>query len=174
MTFPLPALLASEGGFGLNFNIFESNVINLAIVIACLWKFLPGFLGGILERRRALILTDLNDAEQRLAQATSALATAQKELAEAQKKAEQIRAEGKERAQALRLEIEKRTIEDMARVKQSSASDLEAEASRVTTMLRRQAAQMAIEKALSSLPSRLDEQAQARFIEQAIQSMGQA
>ncbi|MFM7676809.1 MAG: F0F1 ATP synthase subunit B [Synechococcus sp.] len=174
MTFSLPLVLASEGGFGLNFNLFESNIINLAIVIACLWKFLPSFLGGILERRRALILSDLNDAEQRLAKATASLATAQQELADAQKKAEQIRADGKDRAQAIRLEIEKRTIEDMARIKQSSTSDLESEAARVTGVLRRQAAQMAIEKALASVPGRLDEQAQARFIEQALQSMGQA
>jgi F-type H+-transporting ATPase subunit b len=174
MTLSLPLVLASEGGFGLNFNLFESNIINLAIVIACLWKFLPSFLGGILERRRALILSDLNDAEQRLAKATAALASAQQELADAQKKAEQIRADGKDRAQAIRLEIEKRTIEDMARIKQSSTSDLESEAARVTGVLRRQAAQMAIEKALASLPGRLDEQAQARFIEQALQSMGQA
>ncbi|QPN66907.1 F0F1 ATP synthase subunit B [Synechococcus sp. CBW1006] len=174
MNLPLPLVMASEGGFGLNFNIFESNIINLAIVIACLWKFLPSFLGGILERRRALILSDLKDAEERLAKATASLATAQQDLGQAQKKADQIRAEGKERAQSIRLEIEKRTIEDMARIKQSSSNDLESEAARVTTLLRRQAAQLAIDKALSNLPGKLDDQAQARFIEQAIQSMGNA
>ena len=108
MNLPLPLVMASEGGFGLNFNIFESNIINLAIVIACLWKFLPSFLGGILERRRALILSDLKDAEERLAKATASLATAQQDLGQAKKKADQIRAEGKERAQSIRLEIEKR------------------------------------------------------------------
>ena len=50
----------------LNFNIFETNLINLAIVIAVLVWFLKGFLGGILERRRTEILQDLQDAESRL------------------------------------------------------------------------------------------------------------
>ena len=63
MTFSL--LFASQG-FGFNLNIFETNVINLAIVIFGLYKFLPGFLGGILERRRNAILSDLQEAEESL------------------------------------------------------------------------------------------------------------
>ena len=61
----------------LNFNILETNLINLVIVIAVLVKFLSGFLGGILERRRTAILQDLQDAETRLKTATEALAKAQ-------------------------------------------------------------------------------------------------
>lgn len=160
------------GGFGLNLNPFETNIINLAIVIAGLIYFLRGFLGGILERRRSAILSDLNDAEQRLATATSAVAKAQQELTEAQAKAERILADGRSRAQSIRLDNEKRTVEEMARLKQESASDLQSEASRVSVQLRREAARLAIEKALSSLPGRLDQQAQARLIDQSIQSLG--
>ena len=108
----LPSLFASHGGFGLNLNVFETNIVNLAIVIFGLYKFLPNFLGGILERRRAIILADLKDAEDRLATATSALAQAQTDLADAQLKAEQIRADGKARAEAIRLDSEKRTVEE--------------------------------------------------------------
>lgn len=169
-----PSILASHGTFGLNLNPFETNIINLAIVIFALYKFLPNFLGGILERRRATILADLKDAEERLAGATTALAEAQQGLAEAQKKAEQIRADGKARAQALRLESEKRTIEEMARLKQGSAADLQAEAARVTNQLRREAARLAIEKALASLPGKLDADAQAQLLNQSIQNLGNA
>jgi len=172
MTASLPQLLASHGGFGLNFNPFETNIINLAIVIAGLVWFLRGFLGGILERRRAAILTDLRDAETRLTSATTALADAQKGLADAQKKAEQIVADGKARADAIRLESEQRTIEEIARMKQAASSDLANEASRVSNQLRRDTALKAIEKALSTLPGRLDETAQAKLIDQSIQSLG--
>jgi len=168
----LPSLFASHGGFGLNLNVFETNVINLAIVIFGLYKFLPNFLGGILERRRAIILADLNDAEERLATATSSLSQAQRDLADAQQKAEQIRADGKVRAEAIRLESEKRTVEEMARVKQGAAADLSAEASRVSNLLRREAAQLAIEKALASLPGKLDADAQAKLVNQSIKTLG--
>ena len=168
-------LLASHsGGFGLNLNLFETNIINLAIVIVALVWFLKGFLGGILERRRAAILAELQDAEKRVAEASAALAEVQKGLADSQARAEQIRAEGQARAQAIRLESEKRTVEEMARLKQASASDLDAEASRVTAQLRREAARLAIEKALAALPARLDAEAQSRLIDQSIQSLGNA
>jgi F-type H+-transporting ATPase subunit b len=168
----LPSLFASHGGFGLNLNVFETNVINLAIVIFGLYKFLPNFLGGILERRRAIILADLKDAEERLATATSSLSQAQKDLADAQQKAEQIRADGQARAEAIRLESEKRTVEEMARLKQGAAADLSAEASRVSNLLRREAAQLAIEKALASLPGKLDADAQAKLVNQSIKTLG--
>ena len=168
----LPSLFASHGGFGLNLNVFETNIVNLAIVIFGLYKFLPNFLGGILERRRAIILADLKDAEERLATATSSLAQAQKDLADAQQKAEQIRADGKARAEAIRLESEKRTVEEMARVKQGAAADLSAEASRVSNLLRREAAQLAIQKALASLPGKLDADAQAKLVNQSIKTLG--
>ena len=167
-------LLASHSGFGLNLNPFETNIINLAIVIAGLVYFLKGFLGGILERRRSTILTDLKDAEDRLATATTSLAAAQKDLAEAQVKAESIRAEGLSRAEGIRLESEKRTVEEMARMKQDSASDLDAEAARVNGQLRREAARLAIETALAALPGKLDSKAQAKLIDQSIQSLGNA
>ncbi|MFM7653106.1 MAG: F0F1 ATP synthase subunit B [Vulcanococcus sp.] len=170
MTFP--SLLASHGSFGLNLNLFETNIVNLAIVIFGLYKFLPNFLGGILERRRAIILADLKDAEERLATATQSLAQAQGDLAAAQQKAEQIRADGKVRAEAIRLESEKRTVEEMARVKQGAAADLSAEASRVSNLLRREAARLAIEKALASLPGKLDANAQAKLVNQSIKTLG--
>ena len=89
MTF-IPYLAAE--GFALNFNPLQTNLINLAIVIGVLVWFLRGFLGGILERRRSVILQDLQDAETRLKQATADLATAQSDLAAAQQKADKIRA----------------------------------------------------------------------------------
>ena len=170
----LPTLFANHGGFGLNLNLFETNIVNLAIVIFGLYKFLPNFLGGILERRRAIILADLQDAEERLAAATTALAQAQQDLAAAQQKAEQIRADGKARAEAIRQESEKRTIDEMVRVKQGAAADLDAEAARVSNQLRREAARLAIEKALASLPGKLNADAQAALVNRSIQSLGKA
>jgi len=168
------ALFAHHGGFGLNLNPLETNLINLVIVIGVLVWFLRGFLGGILERRRQAILADLSEAERRLQSATAALTQAQQDLAAARQKAEQIRQEGQTRAHAVRVESQQRTIEEMARLKEDATADLKAEASRVTALLRREAARQAIEQALSALPGKLDETAQARLIDQSIQTLGNA
>tara|TARA_Y100001968_G_scaffold123686_1_gene112706 strand:+ start:105 stop:617 length:513 start_codon:yes stop_codon:yes gene_type:complete len=166
-----PLFFASEG-FGLNLNLFETNILNLAVVIFGLYKFLPGFLGKILEKRRTTILSDLKDAEERLTQAKNSLANAKEELASAKQKAEKIRDDCKARAEAIRLESEKRTVEEMARIKQGAASDLNAEAARVTSQLRKEAAELAIEKALAMLPAKLDSNAQDDFLKQSIKNIG--
>ena len=162
---------ASEG-FGLNLDLFETNIINLAVVVFGLYKFLPGFLGKILEKRRTTILTDLKDAEERLIQAKNSLSKAKDELASAKQKAEKIRNDCKARAEAIRLDSEKRTVEEMARIKQGAASDLTAEAARVTSQLRKEAAELAIEKALAILPKKLDSSTQDNFLKQSIKNIG--
>ena len=158
----------------LNFNLFETNLINLVIVIGVLVWFLRGFLGGILERRRSAILQDLQDAESRLKRATEELEKAQTELAAAQQKAERIKTDGKARAAAIREDGEKRTISVMAAIKAGADADADAEAARIKDTLRREAALAAIDKVLSDLPGRLDEQAQSRLIDSSITNLENA
>ena len=170
----LPTLFASEGGFGLNLNLFETNLINLVIVIGVLYWFLKGFLGGILERRRQAILKDLEDSEGRLRKATAELARAQEDLAAAQQKAEKIRVDGKARADAIRKDGEQRTIQAMAALKQDALADLNAEGARLTEELRRQAALAAIDKVMAELPGRLDAAGQSRLIDSSISNLEDA
>lgn len=158
----------------LNFNLLETNLVNLAIVIGVLFWFLRGFLGGILERRRSAILQDLQDAEARLKTATEELTKAQSELAAAQQKAEQIRVDGQKRAAAIRVEGEKRTISVMAAIKQGASADADAEASRIKDALRREAALAAIDKVLIDLPGRLDDAAQSQLIDSTIRNLENA
>ena len=103
---------------------------------------------------------------------SAALAEAKKELGLAEQKAAQIRTDCKLRAEAIRLESEKRTVEEMARIKEGANSDLNAELARVSSQLREEAARLAIEKALSTLPGKLDTNAQAKFMSHAIKDMG--
>jgi F-type H+-transporting ATPase subunit b len=171
-TFPFFPLLANHAGFGLNLNLFETNIINLAVLIAATVWFLKGFLGGILERRRTTVLGDLKDAEERLAKASTALAEAQQGLTEAQHRAEKIVQDGTARAAAIREESERRSIDEIARIKESASSDLANEASRVSAQLRRETARQAVEQALAGLTGKLDDKAQASLIDQSIQSLG--
>ena len=158
----------------LNLNPLETNLVNLVIVISLLFWFLRGFLGGILERRRAAILQELQDAESRLKTANEDLSKAQSELAAAQQKAEKIRADGKARAAGIRAEGEKRTISVMAAIKAGADADAEADAARIKDSLRREAALAAIDKALTELPGRLDDKAQAKLIDSTIKNLENA
>ena len=158
----------------LNLNPLETNLVNLVIVIGLLFWFLRGFLGGILERRRAAILQELQDAESRLKTATENLSQAQSELAAAQQKAEKIRADGQARAAGIRAEGEKRTISAMAAVKAGADADAEVDVARIKDILRREAALAAIDNVLAQLPGRLDASAQAKLIDSTIKNLENA
>ena len=162
---------AAEGGFAINLNPLETNLINLVIVIGVLVYFLKGFLGDMLDRRRESILKELDDAEARLKTASADLTKAQSDLATAQQKAEKIREEGKARAAAIRADGEKRTIEAMAALKEDALADLNAEGARLTEELRRKAALAAIDKVMADLPARLDDKAQAKIIDASISNL---
>ena len=163
-------LLATEG-FGLNLNLFETNVLNWAVVVFGLYKFLPGFLGKMLQKRREGILLELKDAEDRLLKATQALEKAKTDLSLAEEKASQIKADSLKRSESVRMESEKKAIEEMARIKQSAISDESSEASRAISQLRKEAVELAIKKALDSLPNRLDQATQENLVTQSINNI---
>jgi len=163
-------LLATEG-FGLNFDLFETNILNWAVVVFGLYKFLPGFLGKMLQKRREGILLELKDAEDRLLNATQALEKAKKDLSLAEDKASQIKADSLKRSESIRMESEKKAIEEMARIKQSAISDESSEASRAISQLRKEAVELAIKKALDSLPNRLDRTKQENLLTQSINNI---
>ena len=163
-------LLATEG-FGLNLNLFETNVLNWAVVVFGLYKFLPGFLGKMLQKRREGILLELKDAEDRLQKATQALEKAKTDLSLAEEKASQIKADSLKRSESIRIESEKKAIEEMARIKQSAISDESSEASRAISQLRKEAVELAIKKALDSLPNRLDQNTQENLVTQSIDNI---
>nr|AUG32139.1 ATP synthase subunit B [Paulinella longichromatophora] len=174
MTFNQLSFLGAEGGFGLNLNPLDTNLINLIIVIGVLFWFLKGFLGGMLEKRREAILLSLSDAEANLKNAAIALEKAQLDLDEAQQRAERIRADGKSRAEAIRKDSERRTIDAMASLKEDALADLNTEMARISEQLRLQTALQAIEKAMIILPAKLDNKTHSDLINQSIANLEQA
>ncbi|MCY4173825.1 MAG: F0F1 ATP synthase subunit B [Cyanobacteria bacterium MAG CAR3_bin_5] len=166
-----PLLLATEG-FGIDLDILNDNLVNLAILIPVLFWFLKGFLGGILSRRREAVLQDLNEAESRLAEATAQLEKAQAELASAQETARTILKDGQARADAIRAEGEQRTIAEMARLQEEAKADTDSEARRISNELLSSTADQAIALALQDLPAALSRQKQKKLLEATINSLG--
>jgi F-type H+-transporting ATPase subunit b len=81
-------------GFGFNGNIFETNIINLAVVVGIVISFVGNNLTAILQDRKETILKNLQEANQRALEAQEKLTQARTQLEQAKKKAEEIREEG--------------------------------------------------------------------------------
>jgi F-type H+-transporting ATPase subunit b len=91
-------LAHAHGGFGINTNIFETNIINLAAVVGIVVSFVGNNLTALLEDRKKTILSNLEEANKRAIEAQEKLANAKAQLELAKKKAQEIRQEGIARA----------------------------------------------------------------------------
>jgi len=165
-------LMRGTEGFGIDLDILEGNLVNLAILIPVLFWFLKGFLGSILSRRREAILQDLHEAESRLSEATAQLEKAQAELAAARETARTILKDGQARADAIRVEGEQRTIAEMARLQEEAKADTDSEARRISNELLSSTADQAIALALQDLPGALSRQKQSKLLAATINSLG--
>ncbi|MGB3202583.1 MAG: F0F1 ATP synthase subunit B [Nodosilinea sp.] len=162
-------LLAAEtGGLGVDFNILETNLINLVIIIGVLYYFGGKFLGKTLSTRQSAIKTAIVEAEQRKREAAAALAEQQQKLAQAQAEAKKILAEAQTTAERTRDEILKQSQADVERMRANAAQDLNSQEARVMRELQQRIAALAIERSEAALPGRLDDDLQRRLVDASI------
>ncbi|MFZ9737675.1 MAG: F0F1 ATP synthase subunit B [Prochlorotrichaceae cyanobacterium] len=172
----LGLLATAEGiehsGFGLNFNILESNLINLVIIIGVLIYAGRNFLGNMLSERKALIEADFKEVEERRKTAAAALAEEQQKLAQSKLEAERILAKAQESAKVTRESILTQAAADVERMKAAAVQDLNAEQERVIAQLRQSVIAQALEQSVVQIKSRLDEDAQSKIIDQSLTLLG--
>ena len=83
-------IVASNGSFGINTDIFETNLVNQLIVLVGVVVFGRDFLSESLGERQAEIISGVEDSEKRLNEATTRLAEAKKQLSQARVIMDQI------------------------------------------------------------------------------------
>lgn len=165
-------LATESAGFGLNTDIFEANIINLAIVGTIVFIFGRKFLTKTLGERRARIEAALTDAEKRQKQAEVALAEAKQQLAAAQAEAASIKQEAVTSAANAKAEVMAKAARDIELLKQAASQDTNAEQERAMAELRQRVVALAIAEAEAKLPSALDAGKQSALVERSISLVG--
>ncbi|MDB9525833.1 F0F1 ATP synthase subunit B [Oscillatoria sp. CS-180] len=161
-------LATEEGGYGFNFDILETNLINLVIIWGVLFYFGSKFLGNTLSSRRASIEEAIQDAERRQREATKALDEQNKNLAQAQSKAQEIVQTAKQNASKAREDILAQSKTDIERMRAAADQDVSFQQERVMRELRQRIAQLAMERAENELPSRLTPEVQNSLVDKSI------
>ena len=163
---------SAEGGFGLNVDILEANVVNLAIVIGILVYFGRGFLSTTLGSRSQAIEKALNEAEVRRAETAKLLAAEQLKLKSATAEAASIVAKAEGDAQRAREAILANAAAEVARMKQEAVADLGAEQARILAELRVRIAELAMAKVEGQIPGRLNDASQQKLVDRSIALLG--
>jgi F-type H+-transporting ATPase subunit b len=167
--------LATEevsGGFGLNFDILGTNLLNLAIIVALLVVYGGKFLRNILEERRTKIAEEIKEAEAIEAKAAATLAEAKQNLTQAQEKAKTIKAEAEITASRVSEEIIAQGNKDIERMKAAAGQELDSERVKVIAELKRTIAVLALQKAEQELKNNLNDDTQGRLISSAVSQLG--
>lgn len=162
----------TEGGFGLNLDILETNLINLAILVGILFYFGRKVLSNILSERRSNIETAIREAEAQTKNAADALSQVQEKLTQAQAEAQRIRKAAEESAQAARESILAQAAQDVERLKETAARDLDTQRERALAELRARVVALALQKVESELQSGISDETQHALIDRSIALLG--
>jgi F-type H+-transporting ATPase subunit b len=159
-------------GFGINTNLLETNVLNLAVVVGALVYFGGDILQSILTNRKELIVKSLTDAEERFKEATAKLEAAKEQLSVAKAKAEEIRAQGLSTASQGRTNLLERAEEDMKRLEDTKEVSLRFEEEKAVQEVSERVRELALQQAVQTVTKRLDTNLQRRVIDLNIALLG--
>jgi F-type H+-transporting ATPase subunit b len=96
-------------GFGINSDPFDTNIINLIVVLGIVFYFGRDFLTSLLDNRQKTILASLEDADLKYNALIETLKQAEEQLATAKQQAESIRSQSR-----ITIETNIKTIIDRA------------------------------------------------------------
>ena len=164
----------NEGGFGLNLDILDTNLINVLILIGVLYFYGSKIVGNILQERKEKIARQLAEIEEKKQKAQATLAQEEKKLAEAKQNATKIVQDAKANAEKAKAAILADGDKEVARLKASAAADLSSEETRAIAELKQRISTLALEKVESELPQMLDDSAQKTLIDRSIAQLGGA
>jgi len=169
--FNLFSLICESEGFQLNTNLFETNVLNLSVVLGVLVYYGKAALGDLIQNRKENILRSLQDAENKFKEAEENLSFSKKNFESAKLKAEQIRSQGVIlSSQAAKALIEK-VEEDITRLKASNLSLIKLEEEKSINDICQKLSQFAISKSIEKINKRINSTSQKKIISQNIEKI---
>ena len=162
------ALSAADTTAGLQINLFWIIVaaLNFIVLLVILATFAFGPLRRILEERRARIEEGLKDAEQARRDRESAEQERLAALQEARREANEILARAQKVAQETRDADIAATKEDLERMRERAAAEIESEKQRAITELRKEVADLALRAAGKVVGETLTSARERRLVEE--------
>nr|YP_009105820.1 CF0 subunit I of ATP synthase [Koliella corcontica]AIT94467.1 CF0 subunit I of ATP synthase [Koliella corcontica] len=152
----IPIFILEVEGFNFNSNILETNVINLAVVISVVVSFVGGGLKSLLQNRKETIIKNLQEADERAKNALYELNEIKKQLEQAQKKAFELKEEGKLLAEKEKLEILAETEKNYIKLEKFKKQNLELQEKKAINQLSKRIVTMALAKVKEKLKNKLN------------------
>jgi F-type H+-transporting ATPase subunit b len=161
----------SDGGVSLNFDIFEANLVNLAILDGGLFYLLSGALSESLSERQQKILGAIQESEEKLQEATTRLTEGETKLAQAQIVIESIQKDAEQTAAQVKSSILTDGKAEIERLTANAKTQISTIESRVRKQISDYVATLALQRITMQLEGKLNSSLQQQIIDRNISKL---
>nr|YP_010936560.1 ATP synthase CF0 subunit I [Oenanthe javanica]WKW76519.1 ATP synthase CF0 subunit I [Oenanthe javanica] len=162
----------SAGSFGFNTDILATNLINLSVVLGVLVFFGKGVLSDLLDNRKQRILNTIRNSEELRGGAIEQLEKARTRLRKVEMEADQFRVNGYSEIERERLNFINSTFKTLKQLENYKNETIHFEQQRVINQVRQRVFQQALQGALGTLSSCLNNELHLRTIRANIGMLG--
>nr|YP_010128274.1 ATP synthase CF0 subunit I [Maclura tricuspidata]YP_010481117.1 ATP synthase CF0 subunit I [Maclura cochinchinensis]QPQ74882.1 ATP synthase CF0 subunit I [Maclura tricuspidata]URQ17498.1 ATP synthase CF0 B subunit [Maclura tricuspidata]UVN16974.1 ATP synthase CF0 subunit I [Maclura cochinchinensis] len=154
----------SAGSFGFNTDILATNPINLSVVLGVLIFFGKGVLSDLLDNRKNRILNTIRNSEELRGGALEQLENARARLRKVEKEADQFRMNGYSEIELEKLNLINSTSKTLEQLENYKNETIHFEQQRAINEVRQRVFQQALQGALGTLKSCLNNELHLRTI----------
>nr|QBC71349.1 ATP synthase CF0 subunit I [Anacampseros filamentosa] len=154
----------SAGSFGFNTDILATNLINLIVVIGVLIFFGKGVLSDLLDNRKQRILNTIRNSEELRGKAIEELEKARARLSKVEKEADQFRVNRYSEIESEKMNLISSTYKTLEQLENYKNETIHFEQQRAINQVRQRVFQQALQGALVTLTSCLNNELHLRTI----------
>nr|YP_009570850.1 ATP synthase CF0 subunit I [Mesembryanthemum cordifolium]QBC68037.1 ATP synthase CF0 subunit I [Mesembryanthemum cordifolium] len=154
----------SAGSFGFNTDILATNLINLSVVIGVLIFFGKGVLSDLLDNRKQRILNTIRNSEELRGRAIEQLEKARTRLRKVEMEADQFRVNGYSEIEQEKMNLINSTYKTLEQLENYKNETIHFEQQRAINQVRQRVFQQALQGALGTLNSCLNNELHLRTI----------
>nr|QBA67231.1 ATP synthase CF0 B subunit [Amphilophium nunezii] len=162
----------SAGSFGFNTDILATNPINLSVVIGVLIFFGKGVLSDLLDNRKQRILNTIRNSEELRGGAIEQLEKARARLRKVESEADQYRVNGYSEIERKKWNLINSTYKTLEQLENYKNETIQFEQQRAINQVRQRVFQQALQGALGTLNSCLNNELHLRTISANIDMLG--
>nr|YP_010691451.1 ATP synthase CF0 B subunit [Ligustrum obtusifolium]QGX42411.1 ATP synthase CF0 B subunit [Ligustrum quihoui]WBU94179.1 ATP synthase CF0 B subunit [Ligustrum obtusifolium] len=162
----------SAGSFGFNTDILATNPINLSVVIGVLIFFGKGVLSDLLDNRKQRILNTIRNSEELRGGAVEQLEKARARLRKVEMEADQFRVNGYSEIERQKWDLSNSTSQTLEQLENGKNKTIQFEQQRAINQVRQRVFQQALQGALGTLNSCLNNELHLRTISANIGMLG--
>nr|YP_009366241.1 ATP synthase CF0 B subunit [Aloysia citrodora]ARJ61868.1 ATP synthase CF0 B subunit [Aloysia citrodora]UVF35458.1 CF0 subunit I [Aloysia citrodora]UVF36485.1 CF0 subunit I [Aloysia citrodora]UWI53978.1 CF0 subunit I [Aloysia citrodora] len=162
----------SAGSFGFNTDILATNPINLSVVIGVLIFFGKGVLSDLLDNRKQRILNTIRNSEELREGAIEQLEKARARLRKVEMEADQYRVNGYSDIERQKSNLINSTYKTLEQLENYKNETIQFEQQRAINQVRQRVFQQALQGALGTLNSCLNNELHLRTISANIDMLG--